>query len=441
MNIEQKELSITKYTTISKILSNQDNRGLFNELDALLVQKRFDNAYELSLTENVMHVTGLELLSKNITKIINDFIKTFKSKKILDKRNIYEVVKVSNLPKRKLDLAINPTLYLQLNDCLASVSRETTFISCDFLILRILDNFLQKNSNKSIITVFSETKKQILKKIVDFEYTPEKREKETTFLCWLDRLLIAVINNEITILEYIILCEKILLLTTKTIYTHWKILHSLNYILLQKEFGGQKDLITYKRKIIRDIDTRYGSLNLNLEDIKNLTINTLAKKTPCKEDFYYLFDCLRITANNSETNKLFCLQLCSYIIERNTKQNIFCMRFIRNYFIQTLFNIIKITDSTKIKEQEITVLIKLFHVDVYFCFNRIDIFKNIVNILKTINDGQTKLTHHNFYRYCNALDYIMYQNTDIQYSDIVDYLCLKPSEKSKISKHFKLIAG
>lgn len=434
-----KDVSKNKYYTMTSIINNNKDKHFFNQMDSLLVKRRFDDAYELSLCENLLHVSTYNLTSVNIIKIIKDFINFAKKTNFFEKRNLYEIVKLSTLPTDKLKLSFNISLYKELADIFNIVSCATKLISFDFLILKIADNFALKINNESIKTAFVQIRKNILKKIINNDYNEEKREKETTVLCWIDRILSAVINEEISPENFVTLTNKIFNLTDKTIYSLWKLLHSINYLLLQKEFSASNTLRKYKREIIKSINTLYNNVDFTPSEVTNLVVKTLAKRFLYKEDYYYLFDVLELTSQKCIENKIHCLKMCKYIIYHNSKQNIFCFRFIRKYFIEMLFRIIDIPyENIRIKEEEISILIALFHVDTYFCFNRYEIFSKIISVLKTINNGKTKLNNINFYRFCDALDYIMSENPDVKDYEIIKHLSCKEDDVLKLKKYFIL---
>lgn len=440
MNIDLENISLQKYTILSTILADKNNKKFNKELDNLLTQKRFDNAHELSLNENIFNINSFALTSKNITEIVNNFISKAHSHTVLQKRSIFEIVKISNLPINRLKKAITEKKYLCLAVALCFVSRETNLISFDFLILRIADNIIIKNKQTEIVKEYQKIRSNIFQKfIICNTYNSEKREKETIFLCWIDRLLLAVNNNEINVESYISICNKILeIIDSRHIYLYWKILHAVNYLLLQQEFSTNALLRKYKRIILNKIEENYIELNLSKEELKDKVIGILSKEKTNKEDYYYLFDLIKITSEKSVEDKQHCLNLCKYIIQQNTKQNIFCFRFIRKYFIETIFKMLKNNDSFQIKEIELQILLLLFHIDAYFCFNKQDIFKNIVFVLKGMNNSDTKLTLNNFYRYCHAIDYIMSANLDIKNLNIIDDLSNNNADKKRLSKYFQL---
>lgn len=433
-------ISSKKYFTLISVINDSKNYSFFNELDNLLTKKRFDNAYEHSINENILHASSNNLTCANIRKTINNFIKTKDLILIGDNRNLYELIKMGNLTSEKLEKAIDVNLHKKIVAALDNVSHETSYFSYDFLILRICDNFILKSTVSEVKQDYIKAKHNILKKLINFKYKKEIKENETTFLCWVDRILYAVMNKEICPEEFVLLCKKILNLSVKNIYFYWKILHSVNYTLLQQDFSANKDLRDFKKEIFQNIEDLYNSVDMKIEAIKALTVSTLAKKAPVKEDFYYLFDTIKLAAQKNEAYKLFCLKLCKYIINYNYEYNIFCYRFIRKYFIDSFFDMLKNPlNNVDILTEEVSALIALFHIDTYFCFNRTQIFSKIIEKLKAINDTAPKLTYKNFYQFCDVLDYIMSENTDILTPDIIQQLNVNPSERSKLSKCFNLL--
>ena len=123
-----------------------------------------------------------------------------------------------------------------------------------------------------------------------------------------------------------------------------------------------------------------------------------------------------------------------------TKYNIFSYRFIRKYFIDLVFKIIKNFDSIDIKNKELQLLIKMFHIDHFYSFHKKDIFLNIVNILKNITMfySDTKLTNKNFYKYLDMVDYILYTNNDLSCNDFLEFLSSNKDIHNKAVKHLKL---
>ncbi|MBR5154802.1 MAG: hypothetical protein IKW58_03665 [Alphaproteobacteria bacterium] len=439
MNTEEKTLSNLKHFMVYNTINSTDNKKLYNKMDELLIRKRFSNIGELSYFENVFRIDMLLITDKDTLNIVSDFLKVYKNKNIFSKRELYEIFKISNLEEGKLEKLFNDAKFLKLYKGLEVVSRETLFISFDFLILRIFDNFIRKLSGKeSFFDDIVRIKENIIKKIQSFEYKYDDKEKETNSLCWIDRILSGVIDREFSVDDFIDICNKIILTTTHTIYIYWKILNSAGYLLLQREFSASMKLRAYKTHINKIIERKYTLLNISKDELNNLAISTLAKDFPIKEDFYYLFDCISILSKKSQENKEFCLDLCDYILYYDTRYNIFSYRFIRKYFIEMLFDITNQFDNISIKNKEILLLIKLFHTDQFYSFYKKDIFNHIATILKNMNNKTNKLTQSNFYKYCDMLDYLMYANSDLANIDIIDYLCNNNDNTKKISKHFQL---
>ncbi len=440
MQLEEKTLSNLKHFLVYNTINSINNPPFYNKLDELLVKKRFSNAYELSLNENIFKIDMSLISDKDITKMVSEFNKIAKTKSVFIKRNIYEILKISNLPTQKLHKLFEKENFKTLIKSLNIVSCETKLLSFNFIVLRIADNFIirLKNSNNRLANEFEKIREFTLNKIINFEYNFDPKEKENTYLCWVDRILSATINKEISPKDFQKICEKILNTTNHTVYTYWKILNSLNFLLLQSDFSALTYLRAFRSKINKTIEEKYTLINVSKENVKDLAISTLARDFPVKEDFYYLFDCIKILSTNSNEDKDFSLDLCFYIIYHDTKYNIFSYRFIRKYFIEMILSILKTHDNIKLKDKEILLLLKLFHVDHFYSFYRKDIFNSIVNILKNINVFEEKVTNGNFYKYLDMLDYIMYANNDISKDDIVDFLACGKDNRNKIIKRFKL---
>lgn len=166
MNLEEKTLSNLKHFMIYNTINSLDNKNFYNELDELLVKKRFDNVLELSLNENIYKIDMTLITNKDVSKMVNEFIKLSGNKQIYNKRNIYELLKVSNLPIEKLEKLFKDEKFLKLPEILNRVSRETSLLRFDFLVLRILDNFILKLNRyrKSIANDFILARDDVMKK-------------------------------------------------------------------------------------------------------------------------------------------------------------------------------------------------------------------------------------------------------------------------------------
>lgn len=441
MIINQESLMIKKYSLVKCILTNSCNKNFFNQLDTLILKKYFDNAYEYSLTENIERINAHDLSFNAINKIVDDFIRCVENLSIFHNRCLFEMVKLSFLPAKKLNKTISVDTYFKLATYLHYVSHETNKLSFDFLILRITDNFLLKIKNidnTDLSSAYTNLKYAILNKMIIYSYIPEKRENEATFLCWIDRLLYAVVEKEIDLSSFIILSKKILEITSKSIYIYWKLINSINYLLSQKDYFSFSCLRKYKSDLQKYIDEKYLYHNLSTDELQNILVSLLAKQNIVKEDYYYFFEVLASFAKKSEHNKLFSLQLCEYLLYFNQKKQIFGYRFIRKHFIDVLLSLFHKSDFINVKNKELQILIELWFNDAFFCFERKRLLFSIINILKSINTDNVKLNHNNFYKYCDILDYILATSPDNDFTDIIDFLAFSNENKCKIAKYFKL---
>ena len=434
-------LSTKKYLLIKNIQENSYNKRFFNQMNTLILSKCFDNAYEYSLIEDIERINGCDLSSRDIISIIDNFIYSVKYKTIFSDRGLFELVKLASLPAKKLNKTISVDTYLKIATYLRYVSHETKFISCDFLILRITNSFLLKIkyfNDENLLTTYLALKNSIFEKMISFIYPPEKKDKETTFLCWIDMLLLAAVEKEIDLNSFICISKKILNLSCNSIYIFWKSLNSINYLLSQTEYSSFTTLRKYKSYLEKQIGCKYISMNLSSSELQNIMITILAKQNIVKEDYYYFCDALASVAKKSAKDKLFCIRLCEFLLYYNSKKHIFHYRFIRKYFTDTILSLCNKNDITPIKIRELQILIELWSNDLFFCFDKKRLIFTIINILKYINIGTTKLNHNNFYKYCDILDYILFTDENCSMPNIIDFLACNNDNKIKISKHFKL---
>ena len=425
-----------RHKLICKIMSDTDNKKFYQTMNNLLIKKYFDNAYELTLTENILRVNVSDLSKKDIEQILENFYNSVDDNTILKKRNLFELVKLSTLPQSKLKRYLKRYDCEKIGDYLDKVSRETTYISQDFLIVRIYQNFIIKNliykNNYNVLI------KNLFRKICLYEYNKETHDNENTYLCWIDSVLSALMNREISIDKFVLILNRILNLTNHTIYLYWKILNTVAYLLLQKEFSANIVLRSYKNEIEKIINTKYMHVNITPDELQNLLLNTLSKPNCLKEDYYYLFDLITITAQSAPEHKLFCLTLCNYLLHTNKERQIFNHRFIRKYFIDDIFSFIEPNDDVEVSGKEIQFLIRLFHTDSFFCFDRTNILNYIIIILKRLCLNNIELNYNNFYKYCDILDYILVENPDLYIPNIAAYIGEGSSFIEQIEKHFIL---
>ena len=436
MNTNLYTISLEKYILIQKLLDSKENKKTFDHYDYLIISKCFDVAKELSTTENILTLSCFNLKPHEIDVILSNFINIPITKNYSDKRYLYEVAKVSNKLQKNTENKIHSSVLAKLLEKLQQVSRETNLFSVDFTVLRILDNFILKISEPTIKNQFFSLKKDLFRKMFNFKYSVEKKEKQTTYLCWIDRFLTAILNQEISLQEFIYINNLILSIVPDNLDLNWKILNTVKYLCFQQNFNDSNMLRKFKRDIMKIIEDKYSISNFNKDKVEEILINTLAETTTKKESFYYLFDVIKLFSKQAN-NKLFCLDLCEYLIYISKKQNIFSYRFVREYFLSMFFDFIKYDDDIILKEKEIQILVQMFHCDLFFYIHKQDIFKKIIILLSEINN-KNLFSRNKFYKYCDILDYMIANNDDLQTINIVKTLSKNNSDMQKICKHFQL---
>lgn len=436
MSIDREKSCLHKYLLIKNILDKKDIMKTFNYYDELLIAKKFIDTRELSLTENILNLDTINLSHDDISNIISDFIKKADSPNFIKKSNLYELIKISNLKDQKINKSISEKTFMTLGDKFRAISHKNLYISVDFAILRLLDNFVIKLKNPAVKNHYNSIKKDILRKLLTFSYQKEEREKQVTYFCWIDRVLSAILKNEISLYEFMELNIKILRLTPNNLDACWKVLQTVNYLCFQPSYNDSNKLRKFKRDVFKIIKNKYDEKIFTKDNVVNLMISTLARENLYKEDFYYLFDSIKFLSQKTEEDKFFCLNLCEYILYINNRQNIFCYRFVREYFLNTINEMMNKDDSLEIKEKEVNLLISMFHEKSFFILNKVDLFYKIVDIVHYLNNEN--VTKNKFYKYCDILDYILFNNPDIKTLNIVDTLSIKQSDKTKISKRFEL---
>ena len=438
MYIIDKKIISKKYMQLIDTLKEDKLRKLFSNFDSLIIKKRFNDARELSLTENVLINDYVNVTKQDVIKIIKDFIKCKKNKNFFKKSYLYEFLKLTNLDKNYLLKNINDDYFLKITDAINDIYKISEQISYDFMLLRIIDNLSLKLNTLNKIKILNTLKKDILNKIITYNYNKETREKETTYMCWIDILTTLSLNKNIKHKEFIIICNKILKLTNEGTGILWKIINAINFLSSQQKNDYKEELNNYKNLIYTNIEKINNKICIDDTFVINHMVKILAKNNPSKEDFYGLLDIITLFSKKSDDNKILALNLFKYIVENNKKQNIFCYKFIREYFIDKLFYMINATDSVSLLNEEIKILIMLFHIDSFYTFNRHIIFNSIVDVLRNIVLNSEKLTHSNFFKYCDILDFILAKNPDISFPEIIEYISANKIQKQRISKKFKL---
>lgn len=431
-------LAIKKQLLTESFFKERRNKKLFRYLDEQVVKKCFANLCEQSTNENILNIETINLTKNEIIDIIDKFIQQRSFKYLVKKRYIFEIVKISNLPMQKISKIISKNKYMQLGKKLVLASEEIKYISFDFLILRILNNFILKMEDTAVIDYYSTLKKNILKRFMFYQYQHETKEKTSTYLCWVDLLLNATLEKNISAQDFICINKKIIDLTRCNIDLLWKISSSTSYLLQQDSFCDEHDLRNFRREILKKINTDYQFHNFKKNNVIDIMTSVLSKKTTCKEDFYQLFDAIKLFSQNSVSDKLFCFNLFWYIINQNKKTNIFSFRFIREYFLNTLFNIINNDDSVDVKIEEYLFLSMLLCNQDDFNIHQADIFERLMILLKDFNNSETTITSQLFYKFCDILDYLLTKIQNINHIDISAFLASNKRTELMIKKHLVL---
>lgn len=431
------KLQNDKHSIILDILSEIKYQTEFKDLNLAIMKKQFSNLSDLSNIENILLAKNMDLSKKEINKIVKNFISEDCNKTLLNTRTIFELVKILNLPHTKTEKILNKNAFIDILNKSNILLEHSFFISHDLLILRVIDNIFLRTSNFEIQNLYMKIKRTLINKLTTFNYKKEIKEKEITVLCWLDILLNNLMELRISPNEYILITQKILDLTNPTLNVYCKLITSLNLLSLQQNFSGKVSLKNYRKFISKYIETNFSESFMEISDVKNILVDILAKDIPSREDFYYLFDVIKHSGNMSIQTKASSLIFCRFIIEYNKKFKMFNFRFIRKYFIDMFFKLLDNIDNIKIKEEEMNILVILFHTDVFYNFYKKDIFNKMVNVVKIIGrlDNQSSSI---FYKYCDILDYILHTNKDIKYPNIFSALSSCNVDQSKIFKRFTL---
>ena len=438
MNNKRDILIIKKQLVAESLFKERKNKKLFKHFDELIIKKCFLNLREQSDDENILSLNTSNLTTKEITAIIDNFIKLQPSKDLYKKRNIFEIVKISNLPKTKLQKILYPQKYKILEQKILNVSCETNLISLDFIALRIFNNLILKTDNLEVINELSKLKKNILERMNKNTYKPENNIKTNTLLCWIDLLVNLTLEKEIPLKDYIKLNIKILSLTIKNIDLLWKITASTTFLLNQPDFCDAHTLRSFKRFLNKQINQLYTLQNFDKNKTLNIMIDTLTKPTVLKEDYYYLFDSIKLLAQQTPDDKLYCFNLLWYLLYQDKKLYIFNQRFIREYFLKTLFDLIDFQDILEIKIEEYIFLVMLLLDKDFFVLQQNDIFEKAINLLQNFNNKNSKITPQLFYKFCDMLDYLMDKKSSIKHSSILSFLANEKRTVKTLGKHFQL---
>ena len=178
------------------------------------MKKQFSNLSDLSNIENILLSKNIDLSKRSILKIVKNYISEDCNKTLYNNRTMYELVKILNLPKQKTEKILNTNTIFDILNKSDLLVENSTFISCDLLILRIIDNIHLRSTKFEIENEYLKIKRNLINKLSTFNYKKEAKEKEVTILCWIDTLLANLLDFRISPTEYITITQKILDLTT-----------------------------------------------------------------------------------------------------------------------------------------------------------------------------------------------------------------------------------
>lgn len=438
MIFKQNLSSINKYTLICNLINDKKLEKLFCLYDEKILKKRFDDAYELSMNENILTISTISLTNKDINKIVYNFIEDFDINDFIKNRYLYELVKISNIPSLRIEKVLTEENNKKLYDKFNIFLNESKFMSADFLLLRCADNFIIKTKDSVVKNTYKNFVKKTMIKLIKNKYSPETKENTSSVLCWFDRILCAAVNLDISVGEFISINRNILNTSFSHIDILWKCLNIVNYLSFHKGFYDIAPLRKFKREILKKIKNYYSLENINKEETLKTCIKVLSKNTANKEDFYHFFNMVKILAEKDDCSKEFAINLCEFTVYMDAKQNIFCYRFIRESFINLLNQLIKKEDCTPIKEKELHLLINIFYNSPFFYIYKKDIFEKILNILISFPSKKNKGLQRKYYKYCDILDYIVANDKDLHTDNIIDKLASDKKNKDILKQRFDL---
>lgn len=405
--------TINKYYN-QLIIKNKNNK-LFNKYDEILIKKCFSYIHDLSETESILNIKTLALKPGDIKNIVECFI-TYKK---TTKTDIYNILRISNLARFRIEHSINEEDLLKIGKKVASVSHETSSICIDFELLRVMDNFISRSKTAHLKNYFNSIRKDILRKIMRFDYKEIIEERRVNYLYWINRILEAFLQEDLTVYEFVDFNKKIMYLLPDFMDLHWEIIRIANFLYFHPKYCCSSVLRRFRRNMIKIIKTKYNPIAINKDYVLNALFNTLSQQPVNKESFYYLFDLIKILSEKSTEDKLFCFNLLEYLVYRDERQNIFCYRFIREMFLKMLENILKKDDDYRIKEREFYLIFILSENENFSYFYNEKI-SNFINFL---------------------MDSVSQQNNNTSYKKIKKYykcLCLLKDEKYYNDKAFIL---
>ena len=371
----------------NSLINRCKNNKIFNKYDEILVKRYFSNIQDLSLTENIINIKTLTLTPADIKNIVEKFITHQK----INKADIQNILKVSNLADFRVEHYINDNTILKIGEKIANVSRETTSICVDFELLRILDNFISYIKIAHLKNNFNAIRKSLFRKIMCFDYKKSNIELRVNYICWINRILDAYLKEDINTYEFMDLCRKLIYLMPNYIDLHWEIIHILNFLCFHPRYCCSSLLRKFKRNMLKSVKIKYQTIIIDKDNILDIMFDILSQQDINRENFYYLFDLIKIFSDQSDDDKLCSLDICTYLLYRDKKQNIFCFRFVREMFLRILEYIIKKDDNYLIKEKEICFMFLLLENEnfSYLYSNKIFMFIDyLINSMQQQSDNK-----------------------------------------------------
>lgn len=430
---------LNKHALVCNFINDRFLEKYFREYDEKILKKRFDDAYELSLTENILSIDTINLKNKEIIEIIDNFIDKSNAYNFIKDRYLYELLKVSNNPYFRLEKTLSIKKNEKLYCCLKNLVEESNYMSADFLIMRCADNFIVRTKDAHIGAIYRFLVKKILEKMIKHSYFQETKENTSSVLCWLDRIVCAKVNLDISIKEFILICKNILNTSFSDIDILWKFLHIINYLSFHEGFYGSIVLGKFKREILKKINIFYANNDIDQNKALQVCIKVLAKNTAHKEDFYNFFSTIKKLAEKSEKDKEFAIILCEYTLYMDKNQNIFCYRFVRENFMTLINKLVIKEDSIAIKEKELHLLINMFYNSPFFSIHKQEIYEKILSIMVSFPSETNTGLLRKYYKYCDILDFILAKNREINYKDLLDKLTDNRGNKDLIRQRFDLL--
>lgn len=432
-------INTEKELLIKNLFYSAQDKKLFKMFDKQLAQQRFTNISILSSNENILNLSAISITINDLRNIVTKFLNTKKTATIFSGRSLYELVKFSNLSSQKINNSLSCQKISSLCNKLSDVSHETTHISFDFMILHIACNLITKISDADHKKELILLKKEVCHNLVAKKYLPEEKNKPNTYLCWIDMLLNLTISGDLSIDNYIAICNKIIALVYFYPDILWKISSASSYLLQISYFCDATCLRNFRRRILNSASTTNSNCEINEQKISNLLIQTLSNSNICKEDYYCLFANMLCFSQNNLEDKLYCLKIFHYLFYRHTIKNIFSYRHIRENLLNTLFKIIDNNDNTETDESSFLFLCKLLTDKENFESHFNNLYNAALFILKRIGNNPANTTPQKFYKYCNILDYLAKRNKLYTNVCLPEILANSNHQTKLIKKHLKTL--